>query len=234
MTGQDQAEARERYLLLADISGYTSFMAGVEEVHGVDFSAGIPAGYGFLAALLGAISDGIAPDFAVVKYEGDAVFAAAPAAELDGQGERVMDELQTVYRSFIASRTVAMGKGDHVCTACPRVAGLDLKMVLHRGPAVHQSIGSGSDLLGPAVTLAHRLLKNTVRDRFGSGPYVFMTDAASAGLRLGGAGSEHHETYPDVGIVRGSVVPLGALGHPTAALRYACGPPSDCRRIGRS
>ena len=96
MSGQDQAEAGQRYLLLADISGYTSFMAGVEEVHGVDFSAGIPAGYGFLAALLGAISDGIAPDFAVVKYEGDAVFAAAPAAELDGQGERVMDELQTL------------------------------------------------------------------------------------------------------------------------------------------
>jgi hypothetical protein len=35
--------AAERYLLLADISGYTGFMAGVEKEHGVDFSAGIPA-----------------------------------------------------------------------------------------------------------------------------------------------------------------------------------------------
>ena len=33
--------AAERYLLLADISGYTGFMAGVELEHGVDFSAGI-------------------------------------------------------------------------------------------------------------------------------------------------------------------------------------------------
>jgi hypothetical protein len=43
--GPDAAEspAGERYLLLADISGYTSFMTGVEVAHGVDFSAGIPA-----------------------------------------------------------------------------------------------------------------------------------------------------------------------------------------------
>ena len=41
-TGGDPP-AGERYLLLADISGYTGFMAGVEQEHGVDFSAGIPA-----------------------------------------------------------------------------------------------------------------------------------------------------------------------------------------------
>src|SRR4029077_2672478 len=39
------APAGERYLLLADISGYTRFMSGVEEEHGFDFSAGIPAAY---------------------------------------------------------------------------------------------------------------------------------------------------------------------------------------------
>ena len=36
--------AGDRYLLLADISGYTAFMASVERAHGVDFGAGIPAG----------------------------------------------------------------------------------------------------------------------------------------------------------------------------------------------
>src|SRR6185369_14527707 len=44
--------AAERYLLLADISGYTGFMAGVEQAHGIDFSAGIPAAYSVLGALL--------------------------------------------------------------------------------------------------------------------------------------------------------------------------------------
>ena len=70
--------AGERYLLLADISGYTGFMTGVEHEHGVDFSNGIPAAYGVLADLLNAVIEGIEPDFAVVKLEGDAVFAAAP------------------------------------------------------------------------------------------------------------------------------------------------------------
>ena len=84
------APAGERYLLLADISGYTGFMAGVEQEHGVDFSAGIPVAYSVLGALLDAVIEGLAPDFALVKLEGDAVFAVAPAASLDGQGDRVL------------------------------------------------------------------------------------------------------------------------------------------------
>src|SRR6185295_18157211 len=95
-----------------------------------------------------------------------------------------------------AARTRAIRAHDHICIACPTVAYLDLKMVLHRGPAVRQAVGSGSDLLGPAVTVAHRLLKNTVRERIGARPYLFMTDAAAAGLGLPGIGLAHDEGYP--------------------------------------
>ena len=89
-----EAPAGERYLLLADISGYTGFMSGVEEEHGVDFSAGIPAAYAVLGDLLDAVVEGVRPDLALVKLEGDAVFAAAPAAGLDGQGDRVLQTIQ--------------------------------------------------------------------------------------------------------------------------------------------
>jgi hypothetical protein len=78
------APAGERYLLLADISGYSGFMTGVEMAHGVDFGAGIPAAYSVLGDLLDVVIRGVEPDFALVKLEGDAVFAAAPAAGLDG------------------------------------------------------------------------------------------------------------------------------------------------------
>jgi hypothetical protein len=54
---QADASASLRYLLLADISGYTAFLNGVEEAHGVDFSAGLPAGYEVLGALLDAVVD---------------------------------------------------------------------------------------------------------------------------------------------------------------------------------
>jgi class 3 adenylate cyclase len=203
------APTGEWYLLLADISGYTGFMAGVELEHGIDFSAGIPAAYSVLGALLDAVIGGLEPDFALVKLEGDAVFAVAPAASLDGQADRVLEKLGATYRAFIDSRTRALPANDHICTACPAVAHLDLKVVLHRGYAVRQRVGSGSDLLGPAVTVAHRLLKNTIRERIGFRPYLFLTDAAVTGLGLSGAGLAHTEEYPDAGRIHGRIVELG-------------------------
>ncbi|MFL5685401.1 MAG: DUF2652 domain-containing protein [Chloroflexota bacterium] len=203
--------AGERYLLLADISGYTSFMSGVEQEHGVDFSGGIPAAYGILAALLDTVIEGVAPGFALVKLEGDAVFAAAPAGSLDGQGDRIVEMIGATYRAFVESRTRAIPSNDHVCSACPAVAYLDLKVVLHRGPAVRQAVGSGSDLLGPAVTVAHRLLKNTVRERIGHRPYLFVTDAAATGLGMSGIGLGHGEDYPDAGRIEGRIVELEAI-----------------------
>ena len=204
------APAGERYLLLADISGYTGFMTGVEQSHGVDFSEGIPAAYAVLGDLLGAVSDGVVPDFEVVKLEGDAVFAAAPAARLDGQGDRVLDKLRAMYGAFIDGRTRAIPARDHLCSACPTVVNLDLKIILHRGQVVRQAVGSGSDLLGPAVTVAHRLLKNTVRERIGTRPYLLVTGAASIALGIPGVGREHHETYPDAGRIEGRVIELDA------------------------
>ena len=202
------APAGERYLLLADISGYTGFMTGVEREHGVDFSEGIPAAYAVLGDLLDAVVKGLEPDFGLVKLEGDAVFAAA-APGLDGQGDRVLAKLGSMYTAFIDSRTRAIPANDHICTACPAVAHLDLKVVLHRGRAVRQAIGSGSDLLGPAVTVAHRLLKNTVRERIGFRPYLFLTDAAATALGVPEIGFTHGEDYPYAGRIQGRIVSLG-------------------------
>src|SRR6476469_10234816 len=130
--------AGERYLLLADISGYTGFMSGVEQEHGADFSNGIPAAYSILADLLDSVVEGVKPDLALVKLEGDAVFAAAPAAGLDGRGDHVLETIHRTYHAFIDARTRAIPSNDHVCIACPAVAHLDLKMILHHGPAVRQ------------------------------------------------------------------------------------------------
>ena len=204
------ASASNSYLLLADISGYTSFMSGVEVAHGVDFSGGIPAGYSVLGALLDAVVAGVQPDFEVAKLEGDAVFAIAPASALDAQGDSVLDQLQAVHKAFHERRAVATKAADHVCTACPAVSTLDLKMVLHRGQVVRQTVGGSTEVLGPAVNVAHRLLKNTVQARLGYRPYLFLTDAAADALGLPQVGTEHHEEYPDVGTVGGRVVDLTA------------------------
>jgi hypothetical protein len=199
--------AGERYLLLADISGYTAFLNGVEEAHGVDFSSGIPAGYEVLGALIDAVVDGVQPAFDIAKLEGDAVFAVASAEGLDGRGDVVLDRLRAVYRAFYVVREDRMKNAtDHLCTACPVVGSLNLKIVLHRGQAVRQTVGSHPELLGPAVNIAHRLLKNSIQSLLGYRAYVFVTDTAAAGLGLTDIGIRHLEPYPDVGQVQGRVI----------------------------
>lgn len=213
---QAQPVAGERYLLLADISGYTAFLAGVEQTHGVDFSSGIPAGYEVLGALLDAVVEGVQPTFDIAKLEGDAVFAVAAAEGLDGHGEAVLDRLRAVWRAFYVVRERGKSASDHICTACPVIGGLNLKMVLHRGQAVRQTVGSNPELLGPAVNVAHRLLKNAIQSRLGYRAYLFVTDAAAAGLGLTGVGVEHLEDYPDAGQVHGRVIEV-AENSPEAA-----------------
>jgi len=115
-----------------------------------------------------------------------------------------------MYMAFVDRRTRAIPSADHVCTSCPTVAYLDLKVVIHRGPSVRQPIGASSDLLGPAVTVAHRLLKNTVRERIGNRPYLLLTDDAATALGLPAIGVAHQDEYPDVGHIDSRVVELDA------------------------
>ena len=121
----------------------------------------------------------------------------------------MIDRLRGVHTAFLARRKEAEPSTDHVCTACPTVRNLDLKMVLHRGRVVRQAVGTHSELLGPAVNVAHRLLKNSVQSRIGYRPYLFLTDSAAVGLGQPGIGVAHREVYPDVGTIDGRIVELG-------------------------
>lgn len=205
-------DAIERYLVLVDISGYTAFLAGVEETHGQDFSAGLPAGYQALGELIQGVIDDLSPDFELVKVEGDAVFGSAPAAALDGRGNSVSGVFGKLYRAFVARRDVlAVTARDDKCTACFAVASLDLKAVVHRGLAVRQLMGGSADLVGPAVNVAHRLLKNTVRERIGAGPYLLLTEEAAEKLGQADAGLGHREAYPGLGEIGVRIMDLAEV-----------------------
>jgi len=205
------SRAEEGYLLLADISGYTNFMGGVGESHGVDFSEGVPPGFALMAALLDAVAEGLGGTFTVDKFEGDAVFATAPATELDGRGPAVVDALRATYGRFLEARTRAdLGRGDHRCDACLLVTSLDLKMVLHEGSYVVQAVQQQTELLGHAVNVVHRMLKSTVAEAVSHRHYLHVSDVAATRLGLDAAGSAHLETYADVGDVPGRVLDLSA------------------------
>lgn len=207
-----RADAIDRYLVLVDISGYTGFLAGVETMHGEDFSGGLPAGYRALGELVQGVIDGLQPEFELVKVEGDAVFGAAAASVLDGHGPTVLERLATLYSAFLEQRDVlARTASDDKCSACFAVATLDLKAVIHRGLAVRQTMGSAGDLIGPAVNVAHRLLKNTVREQIGYRPYLLVTQPAAERLDLADLGVDHREAYADVGPIDTRVADLAVL-----------------------
>ena len=73
------------------------------------------------------------------------------------------------------------------------------------------------------MNVAHRLLKNTVRARIGSRPYVLLTQPAASQLGNAEMGISHHETYPDVGPIDLRIVDLAEVAgaSPTSAVAAA-------------
>jgi hypothetical protein len=181
-----QRTATEGPLLIADISGYTSFFQDVEEAHRDDaFADGAtPEAYGLMSTLLGGIVERIVPPFTLAKLEGDAVFVFATAADAVPHGEALLDLIRAAHGDFAAGRDEVMEATTCSCEACTRAGRLDLKFVLHTGKYVLQEIAGSRELSGPEVVMTHRLLKNGAAAAVGSGAYLLVTDAAARSLDL--------------------------------------------------
>lgn len=211
------ASRRRGALLLADISGYTSFLRGVAEAHValiVEADEPPPA-YAVLSQLLDTMVAAVAPTFRLAKFEGDAMFAVADDGIVHGQA--VLDCMRACYASFRDRLAAAGSEWTCTCAACARVADLDLKFVLHHGDYVAQSIAGREELLGPDVNVVHRLLKNHARELVGAVPYALITDAAARALDVPTAGMvTGDEAYDDTPPVRVHVLALSDAG-PVAA-----------------
>jgi hypothetical protein len=179
-----QRVAAEGPLLLADISGYTSFLQNVEVAHRDDaFADGaIPEAYGLMSSLLDGIVDKVAPPFRLAKIEGDAVFAFATADDAIPHGEALLNHVRDCYAEFASRRAQAGEIWTCTCDACVRANSLDLKFVLHAGRYVLQEIAGSRELSGPEVVMAHRLLKNRAAQLVGDRAYLLVTGAAARAL----------------------------------------------------
>jgi class 3 adenylate cyclase len=168
-------------LLLADISGYTAFLEAVGGEHGEEMrnSGVVPAAYPIMTSLLDGIVEKIVPPFILSKFEGDAVFAFAPDGELTLRGEELLASLNACYVAFLARVAETRELMWCSCTACSTLNGLDLKFVLHHGEYVALSITGHEELLGPDVTIAHRLMKNHAAALVGGSAYALLTEAAA-------------------------------------------------------
>jgi class 3 adenylate cyclase len=182
--------AKPTCLVIADISGYTSYLAGVELDHANDI----------LADLMNTVVGALRPTFRLSKVEGDAAFVFAPPERLDGS--ILLDKIEGCYFAFRRRLLSIQQASSCECNACLLIPGLDLKLVAHHGQAAPQTIAGRTDLVGHHVNVVHRLLKNSIPIR----AYAFFTDACFDAAGLDGAALEmnrHVESFDGVGEVGG-------------------------------
>jgi len=157
--------AQPTCFLIADISGYTGYLADVELDHAQDI----------LADLIGAVVTALRPDFRLAKLEGDAAFMYAPVERVDGS--MLLDTIERCYFGFRRRRRDVRQATSCACNACVRIPDLDLKFVVHHGAAIVQKVAGRQELLGSDVIVAHRLLKNEVVETLGIHAYALITQA---------------------------------------------------------
>ncbi|HXI80142.1 MAG TPA: DUF2652 domain-containing protein [Verrucomicrobiae bacterium] len=189
-------------LVIADISGYTGFLAGAELDHAQDV----------LADLMSTVVTAFRPSFRLAKLEGDAAFVFAITESVDGP--LLQDTIERCYFAF-RRRLRDVGQASSCeCNACILVPKLDLKVVAHYGRVVQQRIATSAELVGSDVIVVHRLLKNHVEEATGFAAYALYSAACVAAMDLhepAEAGLvEHREAFEGIGEVVGWVRDLQA------------------------
>jgi uncharacterized protein YndB with AHSA1/START domain len=158
-------QAENACFLIADISGYTSYLAGVELDHAQDI----------IADLMDTIVRSLRSPFKLAKFEGDAAFLYAAGDRLDSS--LLLDAIESAYFGFRKRLRNIEQATSCACKACHGMQQLDLKFVAHHGEFIRQRMAGREELAGRDVILVHRLLKNSVKERFGDHAYALFSDA---------------------------------------------------------
>jgi len=160
-----ERKAQTGYMVLADISGYTSFVAKTEIEH-----ADIALSH-LLETIVGKLSDLLT----ISKLEGDAVFAYAEEAKLP-EGKSLLELIDHTYMAFRDKANTLYVGATCPCRACRAIPTLDLKFLVHHGDFIIQQVAGIKDLLGTDVNLIHRLSKNHVAESTGWRGYALFTN----------------------------------------------------------
>ncbi|HET9907116.1 MAG TPA: DUF2652 domain-containing protein [Anaerolineales bacterium] len=180
------------YLVIADISGYTSFVAKTELEHSQEI----------LTELLELLITRLQPLMTISKLEGDAVFVYAPE-EIFVRSETLIDFIESIYVAFRDKQLSIKRSTTCTCNACRNIPSLDLKFFIHCGDYIQQTIANIKELIGSDVNLVHRLTKNHVTEATGWRAYMMFTEQCMKhnGLSLTDAHTQM-EVYESLGEVR--------------------------------
>jgi hypothetical protein len=200
-------KTQKGYLVLADISGYTFFLASTELEHA----------HVALSYLLEAIVEQMGSALTISKLEGDAVFAYVEESQLP-KGESLLEMIDQTYLAF-RDKAISLHKGTTCdCKACRDLPTLDLKFMVHHGDFIIQQIAGIKDLLGSDVNLVHRLLKNGVAESTGWRGYALFTQQGLERIQADKqAFIQQSESYEHLGQVETYVMDM----HPRYQTRKA-------------
>jgi hypothetical protein len=152
------------YLVLADISGYTSYVAQTEIEH-ADMA---------LSYLLETLVEKLSSLLVICQLEGDAVFAYLEESKLE-EAKSLLELIDQTYLAFREKALALYAGATCPCRACKALPTLDLKFMVHHGDYVIQQLAGVHQLLGTDVNLIHRLAKNRVTESTGWKGYALFT-----------------------------------------------------------
>lgn len=160
-----ERKAQSGYLLLADISGYTSYVAQTEIEH-ADMA---------LSYLLETLVEQLSSLLTICQLEGDAVFAYLEENKLE-EAKSLLELIDQTYVAFREKALALYAGATCPCRACKALPTLDLKFMVHHGEFLLQRVAGVTHLLGTDVNLIHRLAKNHVSESTGWKGYALFTD----------------------------------------------------------
>lgn len=181
-------------ILIADITGYTKFLASSELEHA----------QGSLRSFLNLIIEHTRPPLVISRLEGDAVISYAPAGSFQ-QGQSIVEIIERTYIDFCQARELMRLNTTCTCNACRNIPNLDLKFFVHFGSYILEPVQSYTELVGTDVNLIHRLTKNNVTQQTGLKAYVAYTQSAVTALgieQIAESMVRHAETYESIGEVQ--------------------------------
>jgi hypothetical protein len=193
-----ESQIQHGYIVLADISGYTSFVAQTEIDHGPNI----------LSNLIELTIGHFAPMMDVAEVEGDAVFAYAPESRVS-RGELLLELIEATYVAFRDRQRTMQHNVTCPCQACRSISTLDLKFITHYGDYILQDVAGKSKPVGTSVNLVHRLLKNSVSETTGWRAYALFSKQSLEKMDIHPNGMhDSHETYEHLGEINTSSINL--------------------------
>lgn len=192
-------ESEQGYFLLADISGFDAYLAGVELDHANDVTA----------ELLELIVNSLSPPLQIAGIHRDAVLAYQEASRMP-RGETMLELAEAGYVTF-RDRLKSIERNNTCdCKACLAIPSLDLKFLVHFGRYAIQPGLDGRVMLGglDAGLVRERRLKDQVPD--GARSYALFTEASLSQMGVRPDGMEPlRGEYDHLGEVRAASLDLG-------------------------